>query len=86
MHPPQKKTLSPQKQKAQYWPDPESFRPERFLSPDAHPEAAPYAMQDPLAFLPFGLGTRRCLGYRYVGGGRVGTYPFLLLMSTRNLN
>lgn len=49
----------------QYWPDPEAFRPERFLSDPK--ESAPYAMQDPLAFLPFGLGTRRCLGYRCVG-------------------
>ena len=33
--------------------DPESFRPERFLGPDA---------PDTYTWIPFGGGTRRCLG------------------------
>lgn len=36
-------------------PDPESFRPERFV--DRRP--------DPLTWLPFGGGQRQCLGYRF---------------------
>lgn len=35
------------------YPDPEAFRPERFLGPDA---------PDTYTWLPFGGGTRRCLG------------------------
>jgi cytochrome P450 len=35
------------------WPEAERFRPERFLPPATH---------DARAFLPFGLGPRRCLG------------------------
>ncbi|MDX6495890.1 MAG: cytochrome family [Gaiellales bacterium] len=35
-----------------HWPEPEAFRPERFLGP------AP----SPYAFMPFGGGVRRCLG------------------------
>jgi cytochrome P450 len=38
---------------ASLWPDPERFRPERFL------DGAP---PHPCAFLPFGAGPRRCLG------------------------
>ncbi len=34
------------------WPDPENFKPERFLE----------ARQSPYAFFPFGGGARRCLG------------------------
>jgi cytochrome P450 len=37
----------------QTWPDPTSFQPERFLTTDA---------PEPYAFIPFGGGTRRCLG------------------------
>ena len=38
--------------RAEYWPDPTAFRPERFL--DGAPE--------PFSWLPFGGGTRRCAG------------------------
>ena len=38
--------------RAEQWPDPTAFRPERFL--DGAPE--------PLTWLPFGGGTRRCPG------------------------
>lgn len=34
------------------WPDPERFDPDRFVG----------RRMDPYAFLPFGGGTRRCLG------------------------
>jgi cytochrome P450 len=36
-----------------HYPDPEAFRPERFLGPDA---------PDTYTWIPFGGGTRRCLG------------------------
>jgi cytochrome P450 len=39
--------------RADLYPDPSSFRPERFLGPDA---------PDTYTWLPFGGGTRRCLG------------------------
>ena len=37
------------------WPEPEVFRPERFAPGTSHP---------PYAFFRFGLGPRKCLGYR----------------------
>jgi cytochrome P450 family 135 len=39
--------------RADRYPDPAEFRPERFLEPDA---------ADPYSWIPFGGGTRRCLG------------------------
>jgi cytochrome P450 len=39
--------------RADLYPDPSAFRPERFLGPDA---------PDTYTWLPFGGGTRRCLG------------------------
>ena len=39
--------------RADLYPDPSSFRPERFLEPDA---------PDTYTWVPFGGGTRRCLG------------------------
>ncbi len=39
--------------RADHYPDPQSFRPERFLGPDA---------PDTYTWIPFGGGTRRCLG------------------------
>jgi cytochrome P450 len=39
--------------RADLYPEPRAFRPERFLGPDA---------PDTYAWLPFGGGTRRCLG------------------------
>lgn len=40
------------------WPDPESFNPDRVL-PSGHAET------EPIAYLPFGWGPRRCLGARF---------------------
>jgi len=40
------------------WPDPESFNPDRVL-PSDHTET------EPIAYLPFGWGPRRCLGARF---------------------
>jgi cytochrome P450 len=39
--------------RADLYPDPKAFRPERFLGPDA---------PDTYTWVPFGGGTRRCLG------------------------
>jgi cytochrome P450 len=43
-----------------HWPEPEVFRPERFL--EGSPEAA---ARHPCAYLPFGVGPRRCIGWRF---------------------
>lgn len=43
-----------------YFRDPEKYRPERFLPGDAEFVSRPSS-----AFLPFGVGPRSCLGYRF---------------------
>jgi cytochrome P450 len=48
------------------YPDPEAFRPERFLDRPA----------DPYAWIPFGGGTRRCLGASFA------TYEMKVVLST----
>ncbi|MEV0374003.1 cytochrome P450 [Streptomyces sp. NPDC050636] len=40
------------------WPDPESFAPRRFTTPDGRPT-------HPGAYLPFGIGPRACLGLQF---------------------
>jgi cytochrome P450 len=40
-----------------YWPDPDTFRPERFLDKDRK--------VDPYAWIPFGGGARRCIGMSF---------------------
>ena len=44
--------------RADLWPDPLAFRPERFLDPGAHRSA----------YLPFGLGPRLCIGREFAIG------------------
>ena len=44
--------------RADRYPDPKTFRPERFLGPDA---------PDTYTWLPFGGGTRRCIGASFAG-------------------
>lgn len=41
-----------------FWPEPDQFRPERFLATDRRPGAAE-------AYLPFGAGARACIGGRF---------------------
>ena len=41
-----------------FWPNPEQFRPERFL------EEGKYVTTRPKSFIPFGVGRRVCLGER----------------------
>ncbi|KAL4420261.1 hypothetical protein ABPG77_003440 [Micractinium sp. CCAP 211/92] len=43
-----------------HYPDPETFRPERFLAGSAEAAA-----RHPGAYFPFGLGPRKCVGYRF---------------------
>jgi cytochrome P450 len=42
-----------------HWSDPDGFRPERFLADTASPQEKQWAKD---AFLPFGLGPRKCPG------------------------
>lgn len=42
----------------EFWPDPESFRPERF-APDQMREQTPYS------YIPFGGGPRLCIGNQF---------------------
>ena len=39
----------------EFWPDPNQFKPERFLDPKHHP----------WAYIPFGGGPRLCIGQRF---------------------
>nr|XP_054924076.1 probable cytochrome P450 9f2 [Dermacentor andersoni] len=41
-----------------YWPDPEKFDPERFSPQNKH-------LVNPVAYQPYGLGIRKCLGQRF---------------------
>ncbi|EDV18893.1 uncharacterized protein TRIADDRAFT_34495, partial [Trichoplax adhaerens] len=42
------------------WPNPSSFRPERFLSDDAN------SARHPCSYLPFGVGARACMATHFV--------------------
>lgn len=47
-------------QDPQHFPDPQAFKPERFMKGPLGP-----ASRHPYAYIPFGVGPRKCIGYRY---------------------
>ncbi len=53
----------------EYWPDPETFDPGRFV-------AGPAGKRPSSAYLPFGAGSRTCLGSRF------GTMEAMLVLAT----
>ncbi|KXZ54780.1 hypothetical protein GPECTOR_4g850 [Gonium pectorale] len=49
------------------WPDPEAFRPERFLAPEGQGQGEAGAQLGPAhpgAYSPFGFGARMCVGHK----------------------
>lgn len=44
-------------------PDPEEFRPERFL--ESSPMHEKYKPRHPYSYIPFGAGSHKCIGYKF---------------------
>lgn len=47
----------------EYFPEPDKFKPARFYESD--PEHDKYKPRHPYAYLPFGHGAHKCIGYKF---------------------
>eukprot|EP00878_Enallax_costatus_P020682 GHUV01021871.1.p1 GENE.GHUV01021871.1~~GHUV01021871.1.p1 ORF type:complete len:448 (+),score=109.54 GHUV01021871.1:312-1655(+) len=50
---------------AQYWPEPEAFKPERFLDKCVLLQSPEAQERNQMAWLAFGAGPRLCIGYKF---------------------
>jgi cytochrome P450 len=58
-----------------FWPEPDTFRPARWLLPSSDPEVQ---LRHPYAYIPFLAGPRSCLGQRFAMQEAAVVLAFLL--------